>query len=57
MMVIVLHTDTSVVVVPLTIDEYAKPTADDPVTSTQFDPLPRIKDDLSALRTLFESQP
>jgi len=57
MMVIVLHTDTSVVVVPIAIDEYAKPTADDPVTSTQFAPLPRIKDDLSALRTLFESQP
>ena len=43
MMAIVLHTDTSVVVVPIAIDEYAKPTADDPVISTQFDPLPRIK--------------
>jgi len=56
-MAIVLHADTRVVVVPIAIDAYVKPTADDPATSTQFDPLPRIKDDLSALRTLFESQP
>jgi WD40 repeat protein len=52
---IVLRADTRVAVVPIAIDEYAKPTAGDMAGATQFDALPRIKDDLVALRRLFES--